>query len=173
VNSLDDNRHVFPHCPHCRTDMGRRVDGGQERPVCPACGFVQYLNPAPAAAVVIMRGSKICLVQRKFEPKKDQWTLPAGFMEWDEGAPLTAVREVLEETGLEVSLSKLYSVESGILPPDIPVLVVFYWAEETGGSLEAGDDAAAVGFFDLHDLPGPIAFASHRKTLKSIAKELS
>ncbi len=94
-------------------------------------------------------------------------------MEWDEDAPLTAVREVLEETGLEVRITELFSVESGILPPDIPVLVVFYRAEETGGQMEAGDDAAAVGFFDLDDLPGPIAFASHRKTLDSIAKDLS
>jgi len=169
---LPGNSHVFPYCPHCRTAMELQTEGGTERPVCPTCQFVQYLNPAPAAAVIIMRGAKICLVQRKFEPKKDLWTLPAGFMEWDEDAPSAAAREVLEETGIKVRITRLYSVESGILPPDRPVLVVIYKGEEIGGQLEAGDDASAVGFFDLDDLPGPIAFASHRKTLKSIAKEL-
>jgi 8-oxo-dGTP diphosphatase len=170
---LDGNAHVFLHCPHCRTDMERRLEGGEERPVCPNCGFVQYLNPAPAAAVIIKRGTKICLVRRKFEPKKGLWTLPSGFMEWAEDVQSTAVREVLEETGLVVRITRLHSVESGILPPDIPVLVVFYLAEETGGRLQAGDDAAEVGFYDLEDLPGPIAFASHRKALKSVAEELS
>ncbi len=170
---LKGNRHVFPHCPHCRTDMVQKIEGGHTRPVCPACGFVQYLNPSPGAAVIIMRGPKICLVQRKFAPKQGQWTLPTGFMEWDEEAPAAAVREVQEETGLDVKITGLFSVETGVLPPDIPVLVVFFKATETGGTLQAGDDAAAAGFFDLHDLPGPIAFASHRKTLESVAKELS
>ncbi len=169
---LEGNPHVFPFCPHCRTEMEIRLEGGTRRPVCPGCGFVQYLNPAPAAAAVIRRGSRICLVQRKFEPRKGLWTLPSGFMEWDEAAPLTAAREVLEETGLVVRIIRLHSIESGILPPDNPVLVVFYLAEETGGHLEAGDDAAAVGFFELDELPGPIAFASHRKILDSIAGEL-
>ena len=42
------------------------------RPVCPACGFVQYLNPAPGAGVVLFRDRKICLVRRKFEPKRQE-----------------------------------------------------------------------------------------------------
>ncbi len=170
--SLKDNAHVFPYCPFCRAGMGVRLEGGTERPACPECGFVQYLNPAPGAAVIIRRGKKVCLVQRKFEPKKGMWTLPTGFMEWNEDAPLAAAREALEETGLVVKITRLHSVESGLLPPDIPVLVVFFQGKETGGQMVAGDDAAAVGFFDLDDLPGPIAFASHLKTLNSLGKEI-
>jgi 8-oxo-dGTP diphosphatase len=169
---LSGNRHVFKYCPHCRTEMGRREDGGLERPACPACGFIQYLNPAPGAGVVLLRGKKVCLVKRKFEPKLGQWSLPTGFMEWDEDVALTASREALEETGLEVKLTGLFAVESGILPPDIPVLVVFYRAEEAGGELQAGDDAEEVGFFDLDDLPGPVAFAAHRRVLRKLRHEL-
>jgi 8-oxo-dGTP diphosphatase len=165
------NRHVFSFCPHCRSEMAERLEGGIPRPVCPGCGFVQYLNPAPGAGVVVMRGTKICLVKRKFAPKKGQWCFPTGFMEWDEDVRSTAAREALEETGLEVRLTELYAVESGILPPDIPVLVVFYRAEEAGGKLEAGDDAAEVDFFELDDLPQPIAFAAHRKVLSRLAAE--
>ena len=33
-----------------RTAMGFRLEGGRNRPACPRCGFVQYLNPAPGAA---------------------------------------------------------------------------------------------------------------------------
>ena len=166
------NRHVYKHCPHCRTDMARQLEGGLERPVCPACGFVQYMNPAPGAGVIVMRGRKVCLVKRKFVPKQGQWCLPTGFMEWDEDVQLTASREAQEETGLEVRLTSLYAVESGILPPDIPVLVVFYRAKETGGHLEAGDDAAEVEFFELDNLPDPIAFAAHRKVLRRLGAEL-
>jgi len=165
------SRHVFTHCPHCRTDMVRRLEGGLERPVCPGCGFVQYMNPAPGAGVIVQRGNRICLVKRKFAPKQGQWCLPTGFMEWDEDVRLTARREALEETGLIVRLTSLYAVESGILPPDIPVLVVFYRAEEAGGKLQAGDDAAEVEFFDLDDLPEPIAFAAHRKVLRMLRED--
>jgi len=94
-------------------------------------------------------------------------------MEWDEDVQLTARREALEETGLEVRLTGIYAVESGILPPDIPVLVVFYRAEEIGGVLQAGDDAEETGFFEIGQWPGPIAFAAHRRVLARLEKELS
>jgi 8-oxo-dGTP diphosphatase len=170
---LADNRHVFAHCPHCRCGMARRLEGGMERPVCPECGFVQYLNPAPGAGVVLLRGNEVCLVKRKFEPKLGQWSLPTGFMEWDEDVSVTAVREAAEETGLEVRLTGIFAVESGILPPDIPVLVVFFRAEEVGGTMEAGDDAAEVDFFPVDDLPQPVAFAAHRRVLARLREELS
>ncbi len=165
------DRHVFTYCPHCRAVLEKRLDGGIERPFCAGCGFVQYLNPAPGAGVIVMRGSKICLVKRKFAPKKDHWCLPTGFMEWDEDVQLTARREALEETGLQVELTGLYAVESGVLPPDIPVLVVFYRASENGGRLQAGDDASQAEFFPLHELPEPLAFASHRRVLRRLCAE--
>lgn len=167
----DPQRHVFAYCPHCRAAMATRHEGGIDRPICPECGFVQYLNPAPGAGVILMRGQKICLVKRKFEPRKGYWCLPTGFMEWDEDVQVTACREALEETGLEVRVTALYAVESGVLPPDIPVLVVFFRAEEVGGTLQAGDDAAEVEFFPLTGLPEPIAFAAHRKVLTQLQQE--
>ena len=168
---IEGNRHAFRFCPHCRTGLSLRPEGGIDRPYCPACGFVQYLNPAPGAGVILMRDSRVCLVRRKFSPKQGQWSLPTGFMEWDEDVSLTAQREALEETGLEVELTGLYAVESGILPPDIPVLVVFYRAVEIGGTLAAGDDADEVGFYEMGQWPGPIAFAAHRKVLARLATE--
>jgi ADP-ribose pyrophosphatase YjhB (NUDIX family) len=152
--------------------MGTREDGGEVRPACPACGFIQYLNPAPGAGVILLRGGEVCLVRRRFAPKAGQWSLPTGFMEWDEPAEATAVREAREETGLEVELTGLHAVESGVLPPDIPVLVVFYRARETGGALAAGDDADAVGFFPPDAPPGPVAFAAHRRVLARLADEI-
>ncbi|MCP4571893.1 MAG: NUDIX hydrolase [bacterium] len=170
---MKGGRHVFRWCPHCRTEMARRTEGGELRPVCPSCGFVQYLNPAPGAGVILLREDRVCLVRRKFEPRAGQWSLPTGFMEWDETSGETAVREAREETGLEVELTGLHAVESGILPPDIPVLVVFYRARETGGLLVAGDDAADVGFYRPDEPPGPVAFAAHRLVLARLAEELN
>lgn len=166
-----DQVHVHRYCPRCGAQMQRKVESGRERPTCPQCGFIQYLNPVPGAAVIIWRQGRLCLVKRKYPPKAGQWTLPTGFMEWDEDIGTTAVRETLEETGLEVRLGELFAVKTGILPPQLPVLVVFFKAEETGGRLLAGDDAAEVGFFALDELPGPIAFAAHREVLAELGAD--
>lgn len=168
MNRLDPDRHAFAYCPTCRASMAARPAGGRLRPVCPECGFVQYLNPAPGAGVIVRRGPRVCLVQRRFAPHAGQWTLPTGFMEWEEDITMTAVRETREETGLEVRLTGLFAVHNGVLPPDQPVVVVFYTAEEVGGELCAGDDAAAAGFYALDQLPGPIAFAVHRRVLRDL-----
>lgn len=170
---MKGGRHVFRYCPHCRGDMVPRPEGGTLRPVCGECGFIQYLNPAPGAGIVLLRGDEVCLVRRRDPPRAGEWSLPTGFMEWDESAAETATREALEETGLEVRLTGVHAVESGLLPPDIPVLVVFYRAEETGGTLCAGDDADAVGFYPPDRPPGPVAFAAHRRVLAKLTDELA
>lgn len=162
----------YRHCPRCRVDLVMVNSGGRLRPTCSECGFIQYMNPAPGAGVILWRERKICLVQRKFAPKLGEWTLPTGFMEWDEDIETTAIREAKEETGLDVELRGVFAVHNGLLPPDTPVVVIFYDAVETGGELVAGDDAAAVGFFALDQLPGPIAFAAHRKVLRALGATL-
>jgi ADP-ribose pyrophosphatase YjhB (NUDIX family) len=173
MSFLDDIARAYPFCPRCRAPMAVRTVGGRGRPVCPECGFVQFLNPAPGAGVILRRGETVCLVERRFSPRRGQWTLPTGFVEWEEEVEATAVRETREETGLEVRLTRLFAVHSGILPPDQPVLVVFYEAEEIGGRLQAGDDAARAGFFALDQLPGRIAFAAHRKVLRALGADVA
>jgi len=169
---FEDLAHAHAFCPKCRAAMSFSQAGGRARPTCSHCGYIQYLNPAPGAGVILRRDDRVCLVERKFPPRQGQWTLPTGFMEWDEDIEATAVRETLEETGLVVKLTGLFAVHNGILPPDRPVVVVFYTAEETGGDLQAGDDAARVGFFALDQLPGRIAFAAHRKVLRALGANL-
>jgi 8-oxo-dGTP diphosphatase len=167
--NLADHAHTF--CPRCAARMITSQRQGKLRPCCPACGYVQYLNPAPAAAVILMRDRRLCLVRRRFEPRAGMWTLPAGFMEFEEAIQDTAVRETKEETGLDVRLSGLFAVHTGILPPNHPILLVVFRAEEIGGRLRAGDDADRVGFYDLDEPPGDIAFATHRQVLQALRAE--
>ena len=116
MTGLEGLARAYPFCPRCRAAMSFRFEGGRTRPVCAACGFVQYLNPAPGAGVIVWRDGRVCLVERKFPPKQGQWTLPTGFMEWEEGVEKTAVREVSEETGGEDRLTSLLGVDNVVLP---------------------------------------------------------
>ena len=65
-----------------------------------------------------------------------------------------AAREVLEETGLVVSVGHLVGLFS---ETGHPVIVAAFAATETGGALRAGPEAQDVGFFPQEDLP-PLAF---------------
>ena len=99
-------------CPQCGHALEMRpVEDQHLRPVCPACGFIVYLNPPIAAGVIAERDDgKIALVLRGENPGKGLWGLPAGFMEIDETVEQAARRECLEETGLVVELDKLWGV---------------------------------------------------------------
>ncbi|MBN1964223.1 MAG: NUDIX hydrolase, partial [Anaerolineae bacterium] len=94
-------KHVpFNYCPRCGASLEQRMAFGQERPVCPACGYVHFYDPKVAAAVFIEQDGRVLLIKRGVEPEKGRWALPAGFIDRGEDPRHTAVREVQEETGL-------------------------------------------------------------------------
>ena len=99
--------------------------------------------PKLTVDVVISDGEKVVLIQRKNEPFQGMWALPGGFVDFGETVEQAAVREVKEETGLDVELEGLLGVYSD--PDRDPrghtVSVVFF-AKKRKGKLKAGDDAA-------------------------------
>jgi ADP-ribose pyrophosphatase YjhB (NUDIX family) len=137
---------------------------------CRACGYVHYRNPAPAAGVLIVEEGAVLLVKRRHEPFKGLWSIPSGFIEYDEDVRATAVREAKEETGLAVEIDALHAVETCFDDPRGSTLLVLYRAHSLGGTPVAGDDAEEVGFFPLDDLP-PLAFEAHRKVLGELARQ--
>jgi ADP-ribose pyrophosphatase YjhB (NUDIX family) len=150
--------------------MEKADDGGTDRMKCGECGFVQYLNPAPAAGIVVRdEEGRVLLVRRKFEPFAGMWTMPAGFIEYGEDVAETAVRELEEETGLVIEIDSTHAVESCRDDPRGDTVLVLYEGRVAGGRLEAGDDADEVGFFPLDALP-PIAFACQRRVLDRLIK---
>jgi 8-oxo-dGTP diphosphatase len=154
------------YCTRCGGTLATRELDGRPRHVCTACGAVSYVNPVPAAAVVVLKGDAILLVKRAIEPKAGLWSLPAGFIEVDETARECAVREVKEETGLEVELDGLLDVASVFDDPRYVCLLVVFRAHTVGGRLEPGDDAAEVGYFGADALP-PLAFKTHARIIRS------
>lgn len=157
----------FRYCPLCATPLEQAMLDGRRRLRCPApgCGYVFYQNPIPAAGAVIVEDGKILMVRRGHPPKVGWWTLPAGFMEWDEHPTDTAIRELKEETGLDVRLTGFFEVYSGSDDCRNNAILILYLAKRIGGTLVAGDDASEVRFFGFDELPEQIAFESHRRAL--------
>ena len=161
----------YRYCPKCAGSLQPRFTEGRERQVCAQCGFIFYQNPVPAVAVILQRRQEIVLVQRKFEPRAGDWSLPAGFVEWGESAEETAVREAKEETNLDIAVRGLYGVYAAREYWDYQILLVVYRAEILGGELRAGDDAVEARFFAFAQLPPNVAFRLHRNILAALAQE--
>ena len=114
-------------------------------------------GPSPTADVIIeLEDGRIVLIERRFAPPG--WAIPGGFIDVGETAEEAAVREVREETGLDVTLLELFGVYSDpARDPRRHTLTVVYIGRANGVP-QAGDDAAEARAFAETDLPTPIAF---------------
>jgi ADP-ribose pyrophosphatase YjhB (NUDIX family) len=158
-------------CLRCAARLVHQDDHGSPRPTCPACGYIHYRNPVPAAGVLLEWRRGILLVKRKYHPRAGAWCLPAGFMEYGETPERCALRELREETGIEGGLDGLFGVYSGQDDPRARAVLILYLAERTGGRLQPGDDAIEARFFPTSRLPRAIAFESHRRALARYVQE--
>jgi len=159
----------FRFCPACGDKMSVADEGSHPRMKCGRCGFIQYMNPAPAAGVLIREADGgVLLVQRRFEPFKGLWVVPSGFVERGEEIRSTAVRELEEEAGLKVAIDSIHAVESCFDDPRGDTLLTVFEGHVVGGRLRAGDDAVEAAFFALDDLP-PIAFDCQKRILGRLA----
>ena len=158
----------FRFCPYCGAALEQRERGGQPRPVCPACGYVAYRNPAVGVAVIVRRGDEVLLGQRRGS-YAGAWCIPCGYVEWDEDVREAAVREFAEETGLRVRLGAVVAVHSNFHNRDRQTVGVWFRGDEIGGKLAASDIIIDVRFFPLDALPEPLAFPTDRLVLGELA----
>ena len=165
------HRHTdeYRFCPRCATPLAEREIGGQARPACSTCGFVRFRNPAPAVVVLVVDGGRVLLGRRSGEPGAGRWALPSGYIEYTDDYLTTAVREVKEETGLDVVLEAIVHVESAFMSPQFHFFAAYLLARPTGGTLFAGDDLAAVAWFEAAGPLPEMAFQPDRDLIGEYA----
>jgi 8-oxo-dGTP diphosphatase len=139
----------FKICPFCGIQLVLKEKGGRQRPVCPNCRFVQFRNPAPGAVVLIEKDGQVLLGRRSASYGAGKWGLPMGFIEFDEDFLTAAIREVKEETGLDVEIRSILSVVSNFLSPRLHTLAIVLLARVVSGEPYAADDLEAVAWFPL------------------------
>lgn len=121
------------------------------RPSCEPCGRTYFLDPKVAAVVVTSERDMVLMVRRGVQPALGQWSFPSGYVDRGEAVEDAAVREVLEETGLSVRLTRLVGVYSR---EGSPIILVVFDAVVTGGEQRPGHDVQEVGRFHKFGLPG-------------------
>ena len=137
-------------CQRCGHLLSEKRIEDIPRPYCASCGFIVFLDPTVAALVLASSGDKLVLVRRAIRPEIGRWSFPSGFVNRGEGVEEAAVREVKEETGLEVRLDGLVGVYSS---RDDPIVLAVYAATAIGGTLHPGHEALEVGLFPPSGLP--------------------
>jgi ADP-ribose pyrophosphatase YjhB (NUDIX family) len=120
-------------------------------------------KPVIGVGIVIIRpgpqGPEVLLIQRGQPPGVGYWSIPGGRQEFGETVRETAIREALEETGLHVSNPRLIDVVDAATSRPDENGALHHWTliefrvDYLGGEAVAGDDAAAVKWVPLSDLP--------------------
>jgi 8-oxo-dGTP diphosphatase len=99
---------------------------------------------------VILEKGRVLLVRRARDPLQGRWVVPGGRVEWGETLEEAIVREVREETGLDVRPTEMLGVVDAIDRALGEVrfhhVIVDYLCVLEGGTLCAGSDALEAAF---------------------------
>ena len=107
----------------------------------------------------MIRNGALLRVRRGRGPNAGLWAIPGGKVDYGESMQQAVVRELREETGIDVELDGVIWVGDAMGPGDPPAwhyTLVDYRARMIGGTLEAADDAEEVAWVPLGkvlDLP--------------------
>ena len=119
-------------------------------------------------AVIVDDTARVLLVKRRFEPLAGQWSLPGGAVDVGETLEACVIREMREETGLEVEVGRVIEVFDRIMHDgegrvQYHYVLVDYVCRPVGGALAAASDVADVAWADAG------ALAEFRLTDKATA----
>lgn len=148
-------------CPTC----GMRIDpepgskNGRPLLTCAKCGFIYYNSPKPCVGAVIANNGKVLLIRRANLPYRDFWDFPGGFLDFNEHPEIGLKREVSEELGVEVAVSRLVGLYMDFYrTPKESTLNIYYTCNVTKGEIAPQEEVAEVRWFELTRLPKRLAF---------------
>lgn len=155
---------LLAYCSGCGGPLG-------EAPpcVCGRCGAEHWDNPKPCGGAFVAHDGRLLLVQRAREPWTSHWDVPGGFCDGAEHPEAAAVRELREETGLDVRLTGLLGMWIDRYGDETTyaTLNVYFHAvadDLTVSAAAAPDEIAAVRWFTPAELADvPLAFPAHMR----------
>lgn len=112
-------------------------------------------HPIPGVGAVVMRNDELLLIRRGRGASAGLWAVPGGKVEFGESMRDAVVREVREETGLEVEVGGIVWVGDAFGPGDPPAwhyTLVDFAATVKGGILLAADDAQEVDWVPVGEV---------------------
>lgn len=156
----------FMYCPVCAASLVEKHIGGILRPTCPRCGFILFLDPKLVTVVVVRHENKFLLGRRGIDPGKGMWSFFGGYIDRGEKVEDAAIREVKEETNLDVQLEGLIGIYS---EKGNPHILIAYQASIVSDELSKltaqPEEVSELDFFTWETIP-ELAFPTDRQILR-------
>ena len=116
-------------------------------------------QPVVGIGAVIVREGKILLEKRGNEPSKGKWSIPGGLVELGESPEQAVIREVKEETCLDVENPSLIDVVSNVDLDEkgkvkYHYVIIDYLVHVKSGKLNAASDAAELRWVSFEEVDG-------------------
>lgn len=147
---------IFNYCPQCGA-KGSITRDDPTNPTCQQCGTVFWNNPSATVAVVFLKDGKALFAKRGIEPNKGKYDFPGGFVDYNEDIYDACVREIKEETTVDVKVSDLTLVTGYTREymPNISVTDLVFIVKSWQGEFKAQDDVAALEWKPLDFVNSP------------------
>lgn len=152
--------------------IGRPTGKVQNSNRCPYCG--RFVARDIVCTGIVIKDSKILLVKRSIDPESGKWALPGGYLSWDETTEEGVIREIREETGIDVKIVKLLGVYSGphrVKTEALQNVAIIYLTEPVSDKVASAlDEVEKVDWVNLDSIP-ELAF-DHNKMIEDYKKTL-
>lgn len=159
----------YSYCPYCTIQLELTSIEDRSRPVCPKCGFIQFRNPYPAVAVLVISGNQFLLGKRLAGVSQGKWATPSGYIEYEEDFLTAGIREVREETGLQIKIDAILNVASSFISPGYHFFSVYLLASVIGGELCSGDDFSDAQWYEFGGSLPELAFEEDAHMIARVA----
>lgn len=167
--------HQFKYCPKCGSK--RFVENNLKSKRCEDCGFIYYFNSSASTVALILNSKgELLIATRAYEPALGTLDLPGGFVDMNETGENAVIREVKEETNLEVTdVQYLFSIVNFYIYSgfEVHTLDLVYRCDVANEQeIKAEDDVSKLEFVKISDLkPEQFGLYSVRKIIEKIQKE--
>ena len=123
------------------------------------------MDEVEAAGGVVMRDGLVAVVHR---PKYDDWSLPKGHLDAGESFEEAALREVVEETGLECALVRELEPVRYRNRKGEPKLVRYWLMEVTGGAFAPNDEVDELRWLAPGEATALLSYPRDRALLEGL-----
>ena len=133
-----------------------------------------FRNPSLAVDAICLRRDlgEVLLIRRGLSPWKGKLAFPGGFVDYGENPETAALRELLEETGVEGWDPRVYAVKGNPgRDPRKHVVSIFYLVQTDEESVpEAGDDAAEAEWANVNSISSEDIAGDHFDIIEQLRK---
>ncbi len=109
--------------------------------------------------VIVTKDDRVLLIKRTGSHGAGTWSCPGGLIDFGESIEQCAIREMKEETGLDIECVTFKAITNDIFPDEQKhYITVWVTGEYTGGKekVVSPREATEVGWFEWNKLPQPL-----------------